>query len=71
MTVLDFGTAALLFGLFGLVMAYHARIIARWPRRLCAAILSAAVANALADLLVRAAVQYQVPIPLYRALLVF
>lgn len=71
MTVLDFGTAALLFGLFGLVMAYHARIIARWPRRLCAAILSAAVANALADLLVRAAVQYQVPIPLYRALIVF
>ena len=70
MAVLDFGTAALVFGIFGLVLAHLARNIARWPRRLCVAILAAAMVSTVADMLVRAAPQVQVPIPVYRALLV-
>ena len=70
MAVLDFGTAALVFGIFGLVLARLARDIPGWPRRLCVAILATAMANAVADMLVRAAAQYQVPVPAYRALLV-
>ena len=70
MAVLDFGTAALVFGIFGLVLAHLARNIARWPRRLCVAILAAAMVSTVADMLVRAAPQVQVPIPAYRALLV-
>ena len=70
MAVLDFGTAALVFGIFGLVLAYLARDIAQWPGRLSVGILSTAAANAASDILLRAALQYQVPIPLYRVLLV-
>ena len=71
MAILDFGTAALVLGVFGLVLCRLARDIAGWPRRLCAAILSAAMACSAAEMLVRAAPQYQTPIPMYRALLVF
>ena len=70
MVILDFGTAALVLGVFGLVLAYLARDIAGWPRRLCVAILSTAAASAVSKLLVRAAAQYMVPVPLYRGLLV-
>ena len=69
MAVLDFGTAALVFGIFGLVLAHLARDIPGWPRRLCVAILTAAMASAVAEMLVRTAAQYQVPIPGYRALM--
>ena len=70
MPVLDFGTAALVLGIFGLVLTHLARGISQWPRRLCAAILAAAMAGGAADLLVRVAPGYQAPIPVYRALLV-
>ena len=70
MALLDFRTAALVFGIFGLVLAHLARDIAGWPRRLCVAIFSAAMACATSELLVRAAPQLRFPIPLYRTLLV-
>ena len=70
MAVMDFGTAALVFGVFGLVLAHLARDIPGWPRRLCVAILTAAMASAAADMLVLAAAQYQVPVSGYRALMV-
>ena len=70
MRALDFGAAALLFGFFGLILFHLAREIAGWPRRLCAAVLAAAMACTVADMLVRAAPRYQVPIPVFRALLV-
>ncbi|MBQ9349282.1 MAG: histidine kinase [Oscillibacter sp.] len=70
MSVLDFGAAALVFGVFGLVLAHLARRISHWPRRLVIGILSTSIANAVADMLVRAAPQYQTPFPVYRALLV-
>ena len=70
MSVLDFGAAALVFGVFGLVLAHLARRISHWPRRLVIGILSTSIARAVADMLVRAAPQYQTPIPVYRALLV-
>ena len=69
MAVLDFGTAALVFGVFGLVLAHLAREDPGW-RRLCVAILAAAMASAVAEMPVRAAAKYQVPVPGYRALLV-
>lgn len=71
MVSLDFGAAALLFGGFGLILTHLARHIAGWPRRLCVAILAAAMASTALDMLVSAAPQYQAPIPLYRVLLVF
>ena len=70
MIILDFGAAALVFGIFGLVLARLARNIPGWPRRLCVAILAAAMASAVVEMLVRAAAQYQVPVPGYRALMV-
>ena len=70
MAALDFGTGALVFSVFGLVLCRLARGIAGWPRRLCAAILYASMAADIADMMVRTAAQYQVCIPIYRALLV-
>ena len=70
MAVMDFGTAALVLGIFGLVLCHLARDIIGWPRRLCLAILTAAMVCSVADMLVRVAPQYQASIPVYRALLV-
>ena len=67
---MDFDTAVLVFGIFGLVLCHLARGIAGWPRRLCVAILCATMADTVAGMIVRAASQYQVCIPMYRALLV-
>lgn len=67
----EFETAALLFGSFGLILCHLARKISRWPRRLCVAILAATIAATVAEMLVGAASQVQVSIPVYRALLVF
>ena len=70
MAVLDFGTAALVFGVFGLVLAHLARDIAGWPKRLFVAILAAAMTSAVVDILVHTAPAYQVSVSVYRALLV-
>ena len=70
MVSIDFGAAALLFAGFGLILCHLARNIAGWPRRLCVAILASSMAATALELLVRAAPQVPVPIPLYRALLV-
>ena len=70
MAVLDFGTAALIFGVFGLVLCHLARNIAGWPRRLCVAVLTSAMVCSVADMLVQAAQRYPVSIPVYRTLLV-
>lgn len=61
-------TAAILFGIFGLVVSCIARDIEGWPRRLCIAILTSAIASATLGLLKSAAVQEQVSIPLFRVL---
>ncbi len=58
--------AAVLFGIFGLVLTFIARDVDRWPRRLCIAIFSTAVASAALDLLVSTA--DQLPPPLLQAL---
>ena len=70
MAIVDFGTATLVFGIFGLILCHLARDIAGWPRRLCVAILTAAMTCSAVDMLIRAAQRYQAPIPAYRALLV-
>ena len=70
MAILDFGTAAMVLGIFGLVLCYLARDIIGWPRRLCVALLAAEMTCSVADMLFRAAPRYQPPIPVYRALLV-
>ena len=70
MAIVDFGTAALLFGAFGLILCHLARDIIGWPRQLCVAILSSAMGCSAADMLLRAAQRFQAPIPAYRALLV-
>ena len=43
--------AAILFGVFGLILSYIARDLDRWPRRLCIAIFSTAVASAALEVL--------------------
>ncbi|MBR1497672.1 MAG: histidine kinase [Oscillospiraceae bacterium] len=58
--------AAILFGVFGLVLTYIARDVDRWPRRLCIAILSTAVASAALEVL--ATPVYPVSPPFYRAI---
>jgi len=70
MAILDFGTAAMVLGIFGLVLCYLARDIIGWPRRLCVALLASEMTCSVADMLFRAAPRYQTPIPVYRALLV-
>ena len=59
--------AAILFGVFGLVLTYIARDLDRWPRRLCIAILSTAVTSAALEVLARAV--YPVSPPFYQALI--
>ena len=43
--------AAILFGVFGLIFTFIARDLDRWPRRLCIAIFSSAVASAALEVL--------------------
>ena len=59
--------SAILFGLFGLVLTYITRDLDRWPRRLCIAIFSSAVASAALQVLAGAV--YPVSPPFYRALI--
>ncbi|MBQ7563375.1 MAG: histidine kinase [Lachnospiraceae bacterium] len=58
--------AAILFGVFGLVLTYITRGLDRWPRRLCIAIFSSAVASAALEVLAMAV--YPVSPPFYRAI---
>ena len=55
--------AAVLFGVFGLILTFIARDVDRWPRRLCIAIFSTAAASAALDLLTSTAVQLPSPLP--------
>ena len=59
--------AAILFGVFGLILTFIARNLDRWPRRLCLAILSSAVAGAALEVLAMAV--YPVSPPFYRSLM--
>ena len=71
MTILDLGAlaeaSAVLFGIIGLIVAYLARDIDRWPRRLCFAMLSSAIASGAFALLERVVTQYPTPLPLRQA----
>ena len=58
--------AAVLFGIFGLVLTFIAWDVDRWPRRLCVALLSSAVVSAALDLVVSLA--DQLPPPLLQTL---
>lgn len=62
MAVLDFGAlgeaSAVLFGVFGLILAFLARDIDRWPRGLCFALLASTVASGALSLMERIIVQY-------------
>ena len=53
--------SAVLFGLFGLILAFLARDIDGWPARLCVAILSSALISAALALLERAAAMQESP----------
>ena len=59
--------AAILFGIFGLIVTYIARGVDGWPKRLCAAILASSVVASVFDLLESAALFYRVSLPLCRA----
>ena len=59
--------AAILFGIFGLIVTCAARGVDGWPRHLCAAILAASVAASVFNMLESAALYYRVSIPLCRA----
>ena len=58
--------AAILFGIFGLILTFIARDLDRWPKRLCVAILVSTVANAALEVLTMGAVSLSQP--LFRAL---
>ena len=58
--------AAILFGIFGLIVTYIARGVDGWPKRLCAAILASTVVASVFDLLESAALYYRVSLPLCR-----
>ena len=58
--------SAILFGVFGLVLTHIAHDVDRWPRRLCIAIFSSAVASAALEVLAKAV--YPVSPPFYRAI---
>ncbi len=60
--------AAILFGIFGLVLTFIARDLDRWPRRLCIAILSSSVASAALEVLAKAV--YPFSPPFYQAVYV-
>ncbi len=61
-TILDFGAltelSAVLFGMFGLIVAFLARDVDRWPKRLCLALMTSAVASGALALLERVVTLY-------------
>ena len=61
--------AAILFGVFGLILTYIARNLERWPRRLCIAIFASAVACAALEVLASAV--YPVFPSFYQAIYLF
>ena len=58
--------AAILFGIFGLIVTYIARGVDGWPKHLCAVILASSVVASVFDLLESAALYYRVSLPLCR-----
>ena len=61
--------AAILFGIFGLIVTYIARGVDGWPKHLCAAILASSVVASVFDLLESAALYYRVSLPLCRGMI--
>ena len=72
MATLDFGAlgeaSAVLFGICGLILAFLARDIDRWPRGLCIALLASTVASGALSLMERAILQYPDSLLLFRGL---
>ena len=60
--------AAILFSVFGLVVAHIARGVDGWPRRLCVAILFSSIVASVFDLLKTAALYYHATIPVCLAM---
>ena len=60
-------TGVISCGIVGLIISFIIRDVGQWPRRLCIALLSIAVAGAVLRLLENAAIQYHAPIALYSA----
>ena len=58
--------AAILFGVFGLVVTYIARGVDGWPKRLCAAILVFSISASVFDLLESAALYFHLSVSLCR-----
>ncbi|MBQ8964020.1 MAG: histidine kinase [Clostridia bacterium] len=71
MAILDFGALAeasvVLFGIFGLILAFLARDVDRWPKRLSFALLASSIAGGALALLERVVTQYPVSLPVRRA----
>ncbi|MBQ8963488.1 MAG: histidine kinase, partial [Clostridia bacterium] len=71
MAALAFGAlgeaSAVLFGVFGLILAFLARDVDRWPRKLTFALLASTVASGALSLMERAIVQYPDSLLLFRA----
>ena len=74
MAMLDFGAlteaSAVLFGVFGLILAFLARDIDRWPKELCFALLAASVATSVLALLERVMLQYSNSLSLFRGVFI-
>ena len=70
MAALDFGAlgeaSAVLFGVFGLILAFLARDIDRWPRGLCFALLASTVASSVLSLMERIILQHPISPLLFR-----
>ena len=61
--------AAILFGIFGLIVTYIARGVDGWPKHLCAVILASSVVASVFDLLESATLYYRVSLPLCRGMI--
>lgn len=74
MAILDFSAlteaSVVLFGVFGLILAFLARDIDRWPRGLCFALLAASVASGVLALLERFVLQYPNSLFLFRCVFI-
>ena len=74
MAILDFSAlteaSAVLFGVFGLILAFLARDIDRWPRGLCFALLAASVASGVLALLEMVVLQYPNSLFLFRCVFI-